>query len=47
MKVAVIGSRGFDDAGQLYAVLELETITEIVSGGAKGADSMAEAYAKE
>ena len=44
MKVAVIGSRGLhvDDLGQY---LPKET-TEIVSGGAKGIDSDARAYAQ-
>ena len=50
MKLAVIGSRGFDDYNILESVLdELLTsfnITTIVSGGAKGADSLAEKYAK-
>ena len=46
MKIAVIGSRDFED----YALLEsklntLENITSIISGGAKGADSLAEQYA--
>lgn len=46
MKVAVVGSRNFSD----YALLEreldkIENITEIISGGATGADSLAEKYA--
>ena len=48
MKIAVIGSRDFED----YALLEsklntLENITSIISGGAKGADSLAEQYASQ
>jgi len=53
MKLAVIGSRGFHD----YEFLKLEikkflqennfTLTKIISGGAKGADKMAEYYATE
>jgi len=51
MKLAIVGSRTFND----YELLKKETdkllekynITEIISGGAKGADSLAEKYAKE
>lgn len=50
MKIAVIGSRTFND----YNLLEKElnifrahlNINQIISGGAKGADSLAEKYAK-
>lgn len=48
MKVAVIGSRSFDKYSicekELDALLPKET-THIVSGGARGADQMAEKYA--
>lgn len=49
MRVAVIGSRNFTDYPRLKKALDLVPvkITEIVSGGAKGADSLAEKYAKE
>lgn len=47
MKVAVIGGRGFDDYEKLKQTLELFPITVIVSGGAVGADRLAERYAKE
>lgn len=51
MKVAVIGSRNFDDYGVLEAFLDglrLDAgIEVIVSGGARGADSLAERYAGE
>lgn len=49
MKTAVIGSRTFDNYQQLKAVLDnlSEKPTEIISGGAKGADALAERYAKE
>ena len=47
MKVAVIGSRGFNDSAKLYSCLEREPISEIISGGAKGADTLAESFAKE
>lgn len=53
MKLAIIGSRGFHD----YEFLKSEVnkfleennfdVKAIVSGGAKGADRMAEIYAKE
>jgi hypothetical protein len=51
MKLAVIGSRTFKDYDlmkeELSKLNSKEEITEIVSGGAKGADSLAERYAKE
>lgn len=47
MKVAVIGSRSFNDATLLSDTLAEYPISLLVSGGAKGADSLAEAYAKE
>lgn len=47
MKIAVIGSRSFNDYGLLKETLASLEISEIVSGGAKGADSLAEQYAKE
>lgn len=47
MKVAVVGSRGFDDYGRLKAVLDGFNVTTIVSGGAKGADLLGERYADE
>lgn len=46
MKLAVIGSRSFNDYKALSECLSRFTdITAIVSGGAKGADSLAERYA--
>lgn len=47
MKVAVIGSRTFIDYDRLKRILDLYPITTIVSGGAKGADSLGEKYADE
>lgn len=48
MKVAVIGSRSFEDCSKVTMVLdELTEITHIVSGGAKGADNCAQDYAKK
>ena len=50
MKVAIIGSRTFNDyelVCKTIKELKLETMTHMVSGGAKGADSLGERYAKE
>lgn len=47
---AVVGSREFENWDQLKRVLEKTILSpedEIVSGGAIGADSMAQRYAKE
>lgn len=49
MKVGIIGSRTFNDYPLLCSVLsnlDIE-ITEVISGGAKGADSLAKQYAQE
>lgn len=45
MKTAIIGSRTFTDYSFLCKKLEDFNITEVISGGAKGADTLAEAYA--
>ena len=52
MKVAVVGSRGFNDYARLckkldYVTAEFGKIEKIISGGAKGADSLAARYADE
>lgn len=48
MNIAIVGSRTFTDYQFFLKAMEEETdITHIVSGGAKGADYMAEMYAKE
>lgn len=53
VKLAIIGSRSFDDDVLFYEQLKLfckkynEQPTVIISGGAKGADTLAENYAKE
>ena len=50
MRVLVVGSRSFSDYELLKATLDKllpHTDIEVVSGGAKGADSLAERYAKE
>ena len=51
MRLAIVGSRGFDNYETLCAVVDelrkVHDISTIVSGGAKGADSLAEQYAKD
>lgn len=47
MKVAIIGSRGFNDFLYFEIAMKNHTITEIVSGGAIGADTLAEQYAQQ
>lgn len=49
MKIAIIGSRSFQNYNLLkFKLLPYRaSITEICSGGANGADSLAEIYAKE
>ncbi|MEK0324671.1 MAG: DUF2493 domain-containing protein [Nitrosopumilus sp.] len=49
MRVIVAGGRDFEDYAMLRACLEftLEPDDEIVSGTAKGADTLGERYAKE
>jgi hypothetical protein len=47
MKIAVVGSRGFNDFEKLEKELNKYEIDEIISGGAKGADALSEKYAKK
>ncbi len=48
MKIAVIGSRSFTDYERLKNLLDqMENISEIVSGGAMGADALGKRYALE
>lgn len=48
MKLAVIGSRNFNDYARLKEELRnIPGVSEIVSGGSKGADSLAAKYAQE
>jgi len=48
MKLAIIGSRSFNDYDKLKnEVDKIKDITTIISGGAKGADTLAEKYAFE
>lgn len=49
MKLAIIGSRGFNDFELLSTIIKkeigIENIDIIISGGAKGADSLGEKFA--
>ncbi len=47
MKIGVTGSRNFTDYEYLKSSLDSLNPTEIISGGAKGADSLAKKYAGE
>lgn len=51
IKIAVIGSRSFDDyellARSIKETMGRYEVATVVSGGAKGADSLAERYAAE
>jgi hypothetical protein len=47
MKVAVIGCRNFNDYELVKETLTKLDITLLISGGAKGADSLGERYANE
>lgn len=49
MKVAIIGSRSVTDYSVVLKAIEESSfeVTEVVSGGAKGVDTLAEKYAGE
>lgn len=49
MKVIVAGSRSVDDIDIIQAILDSAwcEFTELVSGGARGVDSLAEAWARQ
>lgn len=51
MKLAIVGSREFTDYDKMCKFIasrfDIDTIDCIVSGGAKGADSLAERFASE
>lgn len=48
MKTAIIGSRAFADYALLKEKLDaIENMSSVISGGAKGADSLAERFATE
>ncbi len=44
MKLAVVGSRSISNASIINQILDQYTFDTVVSGGAKGVDSLAEAY---
>lgn len=46
-RIAVIGSRNFDDYARLESMLEPHLPAVLVSGGARGADALAERLAGE
>ena len=45
MKIAVVGSRVWEDYARLEGVLDKYPASELVSGAAQGADRLAEVYA--
>lgn len=48
MKIAVVGSRSIqshDDAAGIHAILDSMPITTVISGGARGVDTIARRYA--
>ncbi len=51
MKLAIVGGRDFNDYGKFVVTIHnhfyLVRITEIISGGAQGADSLAKRYARQ
>lgn len=46
MKVLVCGSRHFNDEGLLRSVLDTKSISKIIHGMARGADTLGGAYAE-
>lgn len=47
MKLAVIGSRTFSDYSKMKQLLSTFELSQIISGGAQGADSLAAKFAVE
>ena len=47
MKLAIVGSRNFDDYEFLKKIINYHPCTQIISGGARGADTLAKRYAVE
>jgi hypothetical protein len=47
MKTAIVGSRGFSGYEAMASILSQYQISQVVSGGAKGVDSLAEQWSKE
>jgi hypothetical protein len=45
--LAVVGSRTFTDYDKMKSILDILKPSSIISGGAVGADTLAERYAKE
>jgi predicted Rossmann fold nucleotide-binding protein DprA/Smf involved in DNA uptake len=46
MKLAVIGSRSVTNVQLIYSILDKYEFDQIISGGAKGVDSIAEQYSR-
>ena len=46
-KIAIVGSRNFDERDAIFEFMRTLHDVEIVSGGAKGVDTIAEEIAKE
>ena len=51
MKIAIIGSRDYENYTEMYnyikSKININDISKVVSGGARGADAMGEWFAKE
>lgn len=49
MKLAIVGSRGFTDYSLLESTIaeKFQSVTEVISGGATGADSLGARWARE
>jgi len=47
MNIAVIGSREFNNEKLMFSTLDQFDICKLISGGARGADTLAEKYAYE
>lgn len=47
MKIAVVGGRNFGDGVLLKTILDQHAPTQIISGGANGADTLAYHYARK
>ena len=47
MKIAVVGGRKFDNAALMKQILDQHLPTQIISGGANGADTLAYHYARQ
>jgi len=47
IKLAVVGSRSFNDYEFLKKILQFHPCKKIISGGARGADTLADRYATE